>query len=145
VRSVAIDADGSYTELATGHGFAFELEAPSLEACLARAVEAFAESVVDVHPCVVTEGHTVELAGATPSALLLGVLEECLRCAREGEVAVGLLGDEVVDGVLRGVVETVAAGGSGTRGSLPHVLSWHEVSMDDDPASGTWRGRVVAR
>jgi hypothetical protein len=143
---MAIDADGSYTELATGHGFAFELEAPSLEACLARAVEAFAESVADVHPCAATEAHAVELIGATPSALLLGVLEECLRCGREGEVAVGLLGGEVVDGVLRGVVETVAAaGGSGTRGAFPHVLSWHEVSMDDDPASGTWRGRVVAR
>jgi SHS2 domain-containing protein len=145
VQSVAIDADGSYTELATGHGFAFELEAPSLEACLARAVEAFAESVADVHPSRTTESHPIEIAGATPSALLLGVLEECLRCAREGDVAVGLRGGEVADGVLRGVVETVAAGGSGSRGTVPHVLSWHEVGIDDDPASGTWRGRVVAR
>ena len=145
MSSLALDANGSYTELATGHGFAFELEAPSLAACLARAVEAFAESVADVHPSIVTVGHTVEVTGATPSALLLGVLEECLRCAREGEVAVGLENAEVTGGVLRGIVETVPAVESGLRGDLPHVLSWHEVGIDDDPASGTWRGRVVAR
>ena len=142
---MALDADGSYMELATGHGFAFELEAPSLTACLSRAVEAFAESVADVHPSIVAEGHAVEITGATPSALLLGVLEECLRCAREGEVAVALENASVADGVLRGVVETVPATDSGLRGTLPHVLSWHEVGIDDDPASGTWRGRVVAR
>jgi SHS2 domain-containing protein len=142
---LALDADGSYTELATGHGLAFELEAPSLAACLARAVEAFAESVADVHPSIVAEGHEVEITGATPSALLLGVLEECLRCVREGEVAVALKNAEVAGGVLRGVVETVPASESGLRRTLPHVLSWHEVGIDDDPASGTWRGRVVAR
>ena len=142
---MALDADGSYTELATGRAFAFELEAPSLAACLARAVDAFAESVADVHPSIVTEGRAVEITGATPSALLLGVLEECLRCAREGEVAVSLEGVEIAGDRVRGVIQTAPAEESGLRGALPHVLSWHEVGIDDDPASGTWRGRVVAR
>ena len=142
---MALDADGEFTELATGHGFAFELEAPSLAACLARAVEALAESFADVHPSLATRSHPVEIAGATPSALLLGVLEECLRWAREGEVAVSFRGGVLTDGVLRGVLETVDARESGLHGAVPHVLSWHEVSIDDDPASGTWRGRVIAR
>ena len=142
---MALDADGSYTELATGTGFAFELEAPSLAACLARAVEAFAECVADVHPSIVARSHPVAIEGATPSALLLGVLEECLRCTREGELAVSLRGANVVGDVLRGVMDSVTATDAGIRGAMPHVVSWHEVGIDNDPASGTWRGRVVAR
>ena len=142
---MALDPDGSYTALATGHGLAFELAGPTIAACLERAVEAFAESVADIHPSRLTTPHAVEITGPTPSALLLGVVEECLRWAREGRVAVCLHDGEVTDGVLHGVVETVAAGDAGLRGALPHVLSWHEVSMDGDPASGRWRGRVVAR
>ena len=142
---MALDADGSYTELATGAGFAFELEAPSLAAGLARAVEAFAECVADVHPSVVARSRQIKIEGATPSALLLGVLEECLRCTREGEVAVALRGAEVFEGGLRGVMDSVPATGAGLRGAMPHVVSWHEVGIDNDPASGTWRGRVVAR
>jgi len=73
------------------------------------------------------------------------VLEECLRCTREGELAVSLRGADVVGDVLRGVMDSVTATDAGIRGAMPHVVSWHEVGIDNDPASGTWRGRVVAR
>jgi hypothetical protein len=127
-----------------GQHLAFDFEGPTLAASLGRAVEVFAESVADVHPSMVAETHDVELAGATPSALLLAVLEECLRRGREGEVAVGL--DATVDdGVLQGVVATVPAGDPHVAATLPHVLSWHEVTLEPDGPGGAWRGRVVAR
>jgi len=127
-----------------GHHLAFEFDGPTLAACLGRAVEVFAESVADIHPSLVADTHEVELAGTTPSALLLAVLEECLRRGREGEVAVGL--DAIVaDGVLSGVVATVPAGDPHVTATLPHVLSWHEVCLEPAGDNGHWRGRVVAR
>jgi len=126
------------------HHLAFEFDGPTLAASLGRAVEVFAESVADVHPSLVAEAHEIELAGATPAAMLLAVLEECLRRGREGELAVGLE-VTVADGVLRGVVGTVRADDPHVGASLPHVLSWHEVSLEPDGSNGGWRGRVVAR
>lgn len=128
-----------------GHGLAFDFDGPSLAATLSRAVEVFAESVADVHPSLVAAHHRVELAGATPSALLLAVLEECLRRGREGEVAVGLDASVVDGGVLRGTVATVPADDPHVAATLPSVLSWHEVSLEPDGTDGAWRGRVVAR
>lgn len=128
-----------------GHHLAFEFDGPSIGSTLGRAVEVFAEAVADVHPSLVAEPHAVELTGATPAALLLAVLEECLRCGREGRVAVGL-DCTVTDGVLRGTVTTVPADDPHVAAALPSVLSWHEVSLDPAPSDGgRWRGRVVAR
>lgn len=127
-----------------GHHLAFEFSGPTLAATLGRAVEGFAESVAEVHPSLVTARHDLEVTGATPSALLLAVLEECLRRGREGEVVVGLDAASVDEGVLRGVVTTVPATDPHVAATLPHVLSWHEVSLEPDGGEG-WRGRVVAR
>ena len=122
----------------------FEFEGPTLAATLGRAVEVFAESVADVHPSLVAAAtHDVELAGATPSALLLAVLEECLRRGREGEVAV-TLDATVADGVLHGVVGTVPVADPHVEAALPHVVSWHEVCLEPDGERGAWRGRVCA-
>ena len=126
------------------HHLAFDFDGPTLAASLGRAVEVFAESVADVHPSLVADTHAVELAGATPAALLLAVLEECLRRGREGEVAV-TLDATVDDGVLQGVVATVPAADPHVAAALPHVLSWHEVSLEPAGPDGAWRGRVVAR
>jgi hypothetical protein len=121
----------------------FEFEGPTLAATLGRAVEVFAESVADVHPSLVAATHDVELAGSTPSALLLAVLEECLRRGREGEVAV-TLDATVADGVLHGVVGTVPAADPHVEAAMPHVVSWHEVCLEPDGERGAWRGRVCA-
>jgi hypothetical protein len=59
-------------------------------------------------------------------------------------VAVGLEAT-VADGVLSGVVATVPAGDPHVSATLPHVLSWHEVSLEPAGPDGAWRGRVVAR
>jgi len=128
-----------------GHHLAFEFDGPTIGATLGRAVEVFAEAVADIHPSLVADAHPVELTGATPAALLLAVLEECLRCGREGRVAVGL-DCAVLDGVLRGSMATVPLDDPHVAAALPSVLSWHEVSLDPAPSDGgRWRGRVVAR
>lgn len=127
-----------------GQHLAFEFSGPTLAATLGRAVEGFAESVAEVHPSLVTARHDLEVTGATPSALLLAVLEECLRRGREGEVVIGLDAASVDEGVLRGAVTTVPAADPHVAATLPHVLSWHEVSLEPDGGEG-WRGRVVAR
>lgn len=121
----------------------FEFEGPTLAATLGRAVEVFAESVADVHPSLVAATHDVHLAGSTPSALLLAVLEECLRRGREGEVAV-TLDATVDDGVLHGVVGTVPVADPHVEAALPHVVSWHEVCLEPVDERGAWRGRVCA-
>lgn len=130
---------------AVGHHIALEFDGPSLAAALAHAVEVFADAVADIHPSLVAEIHRVELFGATPAALLLAVLEECLRRGREGQVAVGLDGDVTEEGVLRGVVATVPVDDPHVAATLPRVLSWHEVSLEPNGEDGGWRGRVVAR
>lgn len=127
-----------------GHHLALEFGGPTLAAALARAVEVFGDAVADFHPSLVAARHEVEIAGSTPAALLLAVLEECLRRGREGEVAVALDDATVADGVLRGVLATVPADDPHVAASLPRVLSWHDVSLDDGNDGG-WRGRVVAR
>jgi hypothetical protein len=127
-----------------GHHLAFEFHGPTLAATLGRAVEVYAESVADVHPSLVASSHPVELAGATPPALLLAVLEECLRCGRDGDVAVGL-DATLADGILRGSLSTVPAHDPHVAAALPHVVSWHEVSLEPTGNGDGWRGRVVAR
>jgi hypothetical protein len=130
---------------AVGHHIALDFDGPTLAAALGRAVEAFAEAVADVHPSLVTEVHAVELAGVTPAALLMSVLEECLRRGREGQVAVALDGEVAADGVLRGVVATVEVADPHVAATLPTVVSWHEVSLEHGGQGGGWRGRIVAR
>jgi hypothetical protein len=130
---------------ADGNHIALDFDGPTLAAALGHAVEGFAEAVADIHPSLVADVHVVELVGATPAALLLAVLEECLRRGREGQVAVGLDGEVMENGVLRGIVATVPADDPHVAATLPHVLSWHEVSLEPDGVGGGWRGRVVAR
>jgi len=126
------------------HGsLTFDLAGPSVEACLAGAVEDFAEAFAEVHPSVSGSTHWIELHASTPPALLLAVLEECLRRGREGEVVVDLQprwdGDRLV-----ATIEVVAAADAHVRASAPHVVSWHEVSLAEDPGGG-WSGRVEVR
>ena len=139
-----MEADGDWNGLAGGHALAVEFSGPTLEASLTRAVEGFADALGDIHPSMVAERHRIELRAPTPSALLLAVLEECLRCRREGRFAVGLADAHIVDEVLRASMDTVAADDPHVQPSLPPVISWHEVTLEPSPA-GDWYGRIVAR
>lgn len=127
-----------------GHAVALEFSGPTLEATLARAVEGFAESFVDIHPSVVAAHHAFEVSAPTRSGLLLAVLEECLRSRRDGTVAVGL-SDLVIDGdSLRAAMDTVQADLPHVHSELAPVISWHEVTLEPGPGGG-WSGRIVAR
>lgn len=127
-----------------GHAIAVEFSGPTLEATLARAVEGFAESFVDIHPSLVAGHHRFEVVAPTPSGLLLAVLEECLRSRHDGTVAVGL-SDLVIEGdTLRAAMDTVQADQPHVRSDLAPVISWHEVTLEPCPRGG-WSGRIVAR
>lgn len=141
---MTVEADGDWNGIADRHTLAVEFSGPTLEATLTRAVEGFADALSDVHPSMVADRHRIEVRAATPAALLLAVLEECLRCRREGRFAVGLA-DPVVDGdVLTAGVDTVPVDDPHVQSSLPPVISWHEVSLEAGPG-GDWSGRIVAR
>ena len=141
---MTVDADGDWSGVLGCHAIAVEFSGPTLEATLARAVEGFAESFVDIHPSVVASHHRFEVSSPTPSGLLLAVLEECLRSRHDGTVAVGL-SDLVIDGQsLRAAMDTVQADHPHVRSELAPVISWHEVSLEPR-AGGGWTGRIVAR
>lgn len=141
---MTVEADGDWNGLADGNAWAVEFTGPSLEASLTRAVEGFADALGDIHPSMVAERHRIELQASTPSALLLAVLEECLRCRREGRYPVGLADAEIVEEVLRAGVDTVVADDAHMQPLLPPVISWHEVMLEQGP-NGDWSGRIVAR
>ena len=141
---MSIDPEGDWSGRQGGHAIAVEFSGPTLEATLTRAVEGFAESHVDLHPSVVVGHHHIDVTAATPSALLLGVLEACLRSRHEGCVAVGL-SDPVLDGDhLVAELATVQADHPHVRSDLAPVISWHEVTLEPGPDGG-WSGRIVAR
>jgi hypothetical protein len=141
---VTVDAGGDWIGGTAGHAVAIEFSAPTLEAGLARAVEGFADALGEIHPSMATERHGFEARAATPSALLLAVLEECLRCRLEGRYAVGLTDAVIVDDLLSAGIDTVAADDPRVHTAVPPVISWHEVSLEP-AAGGAWTGRIVAR
>jgi hypothetical protein len=153
-KSVTIEAEdaaegdcvgeGDWNGLAAGHSLAVEFSGPTLAASLTRAVEGFADALGDIHPSMATERHRIEVQAPTPSALLLGVLEECLRSRREGRFAVGLAEAEVLGDVLQAGLDTVPADDPHVQAALPPVISWHEVALEAGPG-GDWSGRIVAR
>lgn len=141
---MTVDAEGDWTGVLDGHAIAVEFSGPTLASSIARAVEGFAESLVDIHPSVTVQHRPFSVSAPTPSGLLLAVLEECLRSRRDGSVAVGL-SDLVVEGDrLAAELDTVEADHPHVHSELAPVISWHEVSLEPGPHGG-WTGRIVAR
>lgn len=142
---MTVGSNDSRSERGVGPRLALDLGGRSLEACLAQAVEGFAEAFTDVHPSVQPARHPISLTAATPAGLLLAVLEECLRRGSQGEVAVGLADARIDDvGTLHAEVQVVPADDAHVNGAIPPLLSWHEVSLAAG-ADGRWVGRVAAR
>lgn len=141
---MTVEAEGDWSGLAGAHALAVEFSGPTLEATLTRAVEGFADALGDIHPSMIAERHQFRAQAPNSSALLLAVLEECLRCRREGRFAVGLADPVVTGDLLSAGIDTVAADDPHLQASLPPVISWHEVTLEPG-ASGDWSGRIVAR
>lgn len=142
---MTVGSGDSRSDRGAGPRLALDLAGPSIEVCLARAVEGFAETFTDVHPSLQPTRRTIALVAPTPAGLLLAVLEECLRRGTDGEVAVGLTGARIDEtGALRAEIQVVPADDAHVNGIVPPLLSWHEVSLDAQ-ADGSWAGRVAAR
>jgi SHS2 domain-containing protein len=140
-----VDAGGEWSSGSSeGHTLAIELRAPTMEAALARAVEGFADVLGEVHPSVSMDQHELDASGSSPSALLLVVLEECLRCRRDGRLAVTLTDVEQEGDDLRATVHSVPVDPEHDHPALGPVVSWHEVTLEPS-SDGDWYGRIVAR
>jgi hypothetical protein len=141
---VTVGANGEFSGGATGHALAIEFSAPTAVEGLARALEGFADALGEIHPSMVTERHSFRVEATTEAAMLLALLEECLRCHREGRYVVALVDALIVDDLLQADIDTVSADDPHVHVTLPPVISWHEVSLEPDDTGG-WSGRIVAR
>lgn len=140
-----VDAGGEWSSGSSeGHTLSVELSAPSFEAALARAVEGFADVLGEVHPSVPMDEHQLATSGSSPSAQLLAVLEECLRCRRDGRLAVTLTDVEHDGDELFATVHSVPVDPDHDHHVLGPVVSWHEVTLES-ANDGSWSGRIVAR
>lgn len=140
-----VDAGGEWSSASSeGHALAVDLHAPTFEAALARAVEAFADALGEVHPSIPMDQHDLTASAHSPSAMLLAVLEECLRCRRDGRLAVTLSGVSHDGDDLFAVVHSVAVDPEHDHPALGPVVSWHEVTLEPG-SDGDWSGRIVAR
>jgi hypothetical protein len=133
--------DGEYRHVGEGDRLALEVTGPTVESCLARAVEGLADRLADVHPSRNGTIRPVVVAGDSPSDLLRGVLDESIRLLGRGELAVLLtecsLGVTGVDGRWE-VVDLDGAAPSVT----PWRLRWIDVRLE--PVGGNWVGRMLA-
>jgi hypothetical protein len=138
---MAVEADSSYRYLGNGTGLVLEVRGPTVGSCLARAVEGFSATFADVHPSVVGGDHCIRIDDASPSELLLAVLEEALRLGRQGRLAVTAAARDG-DGRTDIVFETVPFAAARLAGELPPALAWHDVRLEPD--GDVWLGRAVA-
>lgn len=136
---MALDVESSYRFLGTGDGLALEVSGPTMVDCLARAVEGLSASHVDVHPAVIASKHPLDVdTDASPAALLLAVLEGCMRLGQDGHAPVSLSVDDVT-GIS---IEAVPARSARLLEPWPPVLVWHELALEQ--VDGGWRGRIIA-
>lgn len=138
---MAVERNSEYRHLGVGDGLALEVSGPTIEACLARAIEGLADGFADVHPSRNGEIRPIELEGTTPSRLLRALLDESVRLLSEGGLVILLTECTVTDGSLLGRWEVVTLDAS-RPATAPWRLRWHEASLEPDGAG--WAGRAIA-
>jgi hypothetical protein len=143
VKVAGVDAS-SYRYLGNGTALALEVTGPTIESCLARAVEGFAGAFADVHPSLLGRRHRLELRAGSPAELLRALLEEAIRLGAGGELALALTEASVDGDGMRGEVEAVPMDEARVYGTAPAVRSWHDLTLERCRASTGWIGRVVA-
>jgi SHS2 domain-containing protein len=139
---VAVDADSSYRYLGTSAELALEVSGPTVESCLARAVEGLTASFADVHPSVAGRPRRVVVEGSAPAWLLRGLLDAAVGIHRDGELAVTLAGARRGDTELAADLEVVPLRAARLVDGVPHALVWHDFRLDR--TDGHWVGCVVA-
>ncbi|HEX9995381.1 MAG TPA: archease [Acidimicrobiales bacterium] len=137
--------DGSrFRYLGTGAALAMEVTGPTVESCLARAVEGLGNAVAIVHPSVAcrTVAVAVHAPGRSPAALLRAVLEAAAdRLANHGEVPLALDG-VVRDGATVRARLEVAPLSAARPPSPARAPTWHGVDLHRNGQG--WHGVVVA-
>lgn len=141
---MAGEADSEYRFLGNGDGLALEVTGPTMESCLARAVEGFASAFADVHPSVLGRSHRVEVAASSPTGLLRGLLEASMRLGSQGELAIGLCNAELDEVCLRADLEAVPLSTARVVSAVPAMVCWHDISLERCDDNAGWVGRVVA-
>lgn len=135
------DDGSSFQYLGHGDGIAVQVAGPTVESCLARAVEGVGNAIASVHPSVASRPVAVAVEGDSPAELLRCLLDAVAeRLDRHGEVALGLA-DPVHDGrSLHATLRVVPlAATRGPRRSGPPS----PLDVDLRPNGDGWRGVVV--
>jgi hypothetical protein len=138
---MAAEAEGEYRHVGAGTRLALEVTGPTVEACLARAVEGLADRVADVHPSRNGTIRSVVVVGESPSDLLRGVLDESIRLLVRGELPVLLTECSLGVTGVNGEWEVVDLGGASPE-VKPWRLRWLDVRLE--PNGEGWVGRMLA-
>ena len=139
---MAIEAESGYRYLGSGGALALEVTGPTMESCLARAVEGLADACGDVHPSVVGRRVEIVVDEAEPASVLRQVLARVAALREAGELPVRVEDTTVEGGRVTVAVEVVRAGGIRIVLDVPNELVWQHLALER--RGGHWVGRLVA-
>ena len=139
---MAIEAESGYRYLGGGTGLALEVTGPTMESCLARAVEGLADACGDVHPSVVGRRVEIVVDEAEPASMLRQVLARVASLRENGELPVRVEDTTSVGGRVVVAVEVVRAPGIRLVMVVPPPTDWQHLALEQ--RDGHWVGRLVA-
>jgi hypothetical protein len=141
------DGESRFRYVGSGSPLAMEVTGPTVDSCLARAVEGLGNAIAVVHPSVPcrTVAVPVDDDGRTPAALLRGVLEAAVvRMSTHGEVALALAGVDRSGGTVRARLAVAPLSAARPPVATTRPPRWHGIDLHPDGPGGGWHGVVVA-
>lgn len=136
--------ESAFRYLGCGTALALEVSGPTVESCLARAVEGLGNAIAVVHPSVACRPVAVDLAvaGDSPAELLRAVLDAAVdRLVNDGEVALALAAVDC-DGDRMRATLSVAPLGAARPPVAAKAPTWQGVDLRRNGRG--WTGRVLA-
>ena len=133
---------GIHRIVGRGSDVAIEVEGPTMEACLAAAVEGFAAALAAVDPGTRRQRRKIAVPGDAPADLLVSLMDEAiLLLDAEGLLAVGLTSPRRDGDELRAILDVVALDAVRVHGMAPKAATWHgaRLARSDDH----WTGSVM--
>lgn len=133
---------GTHRIVGRGSDVAIEVDGPTLEACLAAAVEGFASALATVAPGAPRHQQPVSVPGDAPADLLVGLIDEAILLVdADGLLAVRLARPRLGGEGLRATLELVALDDVRVHGTPPKAATWHEARLA--PTGDGWGGHVM--
>jgi len=139
---VALDAESSYRYVGGGPVLALEMSGPTMESCLACAIEGVSAAFAEVHPSITGRRVEIGVDAASPAAMLRDVLEITASLRANGDVPVTVERAELIDGRLVVALEVVPAGAARALVDWRSTIDWQHLALER--RDGHWVGRVVA-